>query len=214
MILLCSPSGSDPTNRSKADFFDAQANAPWANDHYTQVEMQKIEKVLASLPDLEGMTILEPGCGTGRLTRILASRVGSRGRILAVDISAKMIKNAKRNLQDLDNVLLSRAGLESIDLEPGQIDIAFCHQVFPHFDCKKTALKILTRSLKPGGLLVILHLIGLQKINDTHRKAGTAVAHDLMPGSRELKGMLTEHFFELEYMEDLEDLFFVLARKN
>ena len=206
--------GSSGINKAKADFFDTQANAQWANDNYTREEIEKIEKVLATIPDLNGMTILEPGCGTGRMTSILSEQVGKQGKVISFDISNRMIQNAENLLTDADNVEFHTNCLEALNLKAASFDCVFCHQVFPHFDCKPTALKIMAHALKPGGFLVILHLIGMAKINDVHRKAGTAVAHDMMPDSRELKQLLDEHCFKLEHMEDLEHLYFVFARKS
>ncbi|MFP4398219.1 MAG: class I SAM-dependent methyltransferase [Desulfonatronovibrio sp.] len=214
MTCFCAAHGTVGINKAKADFFDAQANAQWASDNYTLEEMEKIEKVLAALPDLDGMTILEPGCGTGRLTRILSKQTGKKGKVVSFDISPKMIRNAEKVLAEADNVELHCNSLESLKLKQAGFDCVFCHQVFPHFDCKPTALKIMAQALKPGGILIILHLIGMAKINDVHRKAGTAVARDLMPDNRELKQLLAGHCLELEHMKDLEDLYFVLARKR
>jgi 3-polyprenyl-4-hydroxybenzoate decarboxylase len=55
------------------------------------------------------------------------------------------------------------------------------HQVFPHFDDQEHAAEIIARCLRAGGRLVILHLISRREINDLHRKAGTAVAQDMLP---------------------------------
>jgi ubiquinone/menaquinone biosynthesis C-methylase UbiE len=44
----------------------------------------------------EGMTVLEPGPGMGFFTLELARLVGARGRVVAVDIQAKMLDKLKR----------------------------------------------------------------------------------------------------------------------
>jgi SAM-dependent methyltransferase len=51
------------------------------------------------------MTVLEPGPGMGFFTLPLARRVGTSGRVVAVDIQARMIASLKRRL--------ARAGLLS-----------------------------------------------------------------------------------------------------
>ncbi|WP_045214391.1 class I SAM-dependent methyltransferase [Desulfonatronovibrio magnus] len=148
MTRFCSAAGSVEINRAKADFFDAQANAQWANDNYTREEMEKIQKVLTTIPDLEGMTILEPGCGTGRMTSILSEQVGKQGKVVSFDISNRMIQNAENLLGEADNVELHCNGLEALNLKAASFDCVFSHQVFPHFDCKPTALKIMAHALK------------------------------------------------------------------
>ena len=44
----------------------------------------------------EGMTVLEPGPGMGFFTLEMARRVGSSGRIIAVDLQPRMIASLKR----------------------------------------------------------------------------------------------------------------------
>ena len=47
----------------------------------------------------EGMIVLEPGPGMGFFTLELARRVGKSGRVVAVDIQAKMLDRLKRRCQ-------------------------------------------------------------------------------------------------------------------
>ena len=42
-----------------------------------------------------GDRVLEPGCGAGRLTELLARAVGPRGAVLACDVSEEMVRRAK-----------------------------------------------------------------------------------------------------------------------
>ncbi len=52
----------------------------------------------------EGMTVLEPGPGMGFFTLPLARLVGSKGRVVALDVEPKMIRKLQRRL--------AKAGLE------------------------------------------------------------------------------------------------------
>ncbi len=200
-------------NAAKAAFFDAQADAPWAVSDYSREEMRTIERTLGLLPSLEGCRVLEPGCGVGRLTEILAGKVGPRGEVTATDISEKMIRRAGERLKGYENVRTFRVPLESLPLPPASQDLVFCHQVFPHFDCKETALEAMSRALKPGGNFVVLHLIGIRQINDLHRKAGTAVARDIMPSNKEMQTLLTRFDLRIKKMEDEENYYLILAEK-
>jgi len=63
----------------------------------------------------EGMTVLEPGPGMGFFTLDLARRVGTSGRVVAVDIQPKMIAGLKRRL--------AKAGLlERVEVRLAQPD--------------------------------------------------------------------------------------------
>ncbi len=201
-------------NADKAAFFDAQADAPWAASGYSQDEKKTIGRTLGLLPPLKGCRVLEPGCGVGRLTEILAEKVGSQGFVVAMDISAKMIQGARARLEGWANVRILCASLESMVLPEASLDLIFCHQVFPHFDCKETALDIMSRALKPGGSFVILHLMGIRQINDLHRKAGTAVAGDLMPSNAEMGKLPGKFGLDVKKFEDGDDHYLIVAQKR
>jgi SAM-dependent methyltransferase len=63
----------------------------------------------------EGMTVLEPGPGMGFFTLELARRVGTSGRVVAVDIQPKMLDRLKRRA--------AHAGLLArLDIRPAEPD--------------------------------------------------------------------------------------------
>lgn len=201
-------------SRTKAAFFDAQAEASWAAAQYTDSELDKIESVFARMPDLQGQTVMEPGCGTGRLTRILSEKVGPQGRVLAMDISRRMCETAWQNTHDLNNVECVCAPMEWVSLPESIVDVVFCHQVFPHFDDKEAAVSRMAGWLRPGGRLVMFHLINIDEINDQHRKAGSAVEHDIMPSKAELQLIFYSAGFRITVLEDQSDRFLLLAKKG
>ncbi|MFP4034549.1 MAG: class I SAM-dependent methyltransferase [Desulfovermiculus sp.] len=200
-------------NTEKARFFDAQAQAKWAAPDYTPQERAKIAEVFHSLPSFVGQTVLEPGCGTGRLTKILAERVGSNGRVLAMDISPKMVQAARDKVGHMPQVHLQCSALESCALPWKAVDLVFCHQVFPHFDNQERAAEIIARCLRPGGKLVILHLISSREINDLHRKAGTAVAQDMMPEPEQMRRIMGQAGLTVEQINDADDRYVLTARR-
>jgi trans-aconitate 2-methyltransferase len=62
-------------------------------------------------------TVLDAGCGTGRVTRHLVERL-PRGRVIAVDVAPEMLTEARRNLADVaDRVEIVRADLTELALD-------------------------------------------------------------------------------------------------
>ena len=51
------------------------------------------------LGDLDGATVLDVGCGTGRNFPLLVERVGKQGKIIGVDYSEGMLEQAQRRIQ-------------------------------------------------------------------------------------------------------------------
>src|SRR3954449_8300805 len=93
---------------------------PW--DARTYDESSAPQQAWASevLARLEGIapdaTVLDVGCGTGRVTEALAALV-PRGRILAIDASADMVELARRRLGDRAEVWCENALDLDLDLD-------------------------------------------------------------------------------------------------
>ena len=58
---------------------------------------------------------MDAGCGSGLLPKLLAQKV-PRGKVYGVDIDSNMIKQARRNLRDLENVELVQADIVDVNL--------------------------------------------------------------------------------------------------
>jgi demethylmenaquinone methyltransferase/2-methoxy-6-polyprenyl-1,4-benzoquinol methylase len=199
-------------NHAKATFFDSQVDEPWAGDPYTYAEVQRIHRVLALVGRRSGFRVLEPGCGTGRLTEILADGAGPDGFVLAADISEKMVDAARRRLGLRTNAQIQLGGIEDLHLEHSSFDLVLCHQVFPHFDDKPAALRRFAAWLKPMGQLAILHFINSARINDLHRKTDDSVRQDMIPEREEMSRMLKQAGFAQTVFEDDERGYLLVAR--
>jgi len=97
-------------------------------------------------------TVLDAGCGTGKLSRFLAERV-PRGRVIALDASADMLRVAGQQLSDLGNrVQLLQASLPVLPAL-GPVDAilstATLHWVLDHPATYRALLAV----SRPGGQL-------------------------------------------------------------
>ena len=75
----------------------------WDAGTYQRVSEPQVawgRRVVERIPLDGDEHVLDAGCGTGRVTRILAERV-PRGTVEAVDGSAQMVAEAARQLADL-----------------------------------------------------------------------------------------------------------------
>ncbi|KIX12233.1 class I SAM-dependent methyltransferase [Dethiosulfatarculus sandiegensis] len=181
-------------NQEKAHFFDQNVNEAWAAHEYGPKEAPKIKRLLAESCFKKGLRVLEPGCGTGRLTRVMAKVVGNKGMVTALDISQGMAQACKDRNSDLENVEVHQACVEDFShSSPPLFDRIICHQVFPHFDDQELACRAMSGMLKPGGILAVIHFEKSGFINDVHRKAGTVVEKDLIPEQAEMEKLLASH---------------------
>ncbi len=108
----------------------------------------------------EGMTVLEPGPGMGFFTLDLARRVGPGGRVIAVDVQAKMIgkltqRMAKAGLADrLDARLASPESLGIGDLR-GAVDLTVAFYVVHEFPDYEEFFAEVAEASKPGALILL-----------------------------------------------------------
>jgi SAM-dependent methyltransferase len=122
-----------------------------------QPEYRDINADLAkALGDLAGKTVLEVGCGTGDDAREIAGLVGSAGKVVATDISATMIDEARRRSAGSDlPIEFSIADLSALDFPDGTFDGVWAKLVLMHTQDIETSLDELVRVLRPGGRIAV-----------------------------------------------------------
>lgn len=115
-------------------------------------------------PVLDGKTVLDLGCGTGRDCYLLSKLVGPSGRVIGVDMTAEQLSVAKRylgyhmnkfaflrpNVQFLHGYI---EDLESLGIENNSIDAVVSNCVLNLSPNKQRVFSEIFRVLKPGGEL-------------------------------------------------------------
>ncbi|HTI35795.1 MAG TPA: methyltransferase domain-containing protein [Miltoncostaea sp.] len=97
--------------------------------------------------------VLDAGCGTGRVTRLLAERVPD-GTVLGVDGSHRMVEEASAQLADLaPRVRFMQADLTALTL-PEPVDAIVSTATFHWILDHDLLFRRLFAALRPGGLLV------------------------------------------------------------
>jgi SAM-dependent methyltransferase len=100
-------------------------------------------------------TILDLGCGSGRLLRA-AHRRWPKARLVGVDPSSGMVEAGRR----LTPAEMHITGAESIPLGDAVIDLAFSTIAFHHWADPAQGLREVARVLRPGGHFVLIDNIG------------------------------------------------------
>ena len=125
----------------------------WDAQVYDRVSDPQVEwsREVVDRLALEGdETVLDAGCGSGRVTEELVARL-PRGRVIGVDASEQMIAKARERLgPDLD---LRVADLAELDLGE-QVDAIFSNAVFHWLPDHDRLFARLYAALEPGGRLV------------------------------------------------------------
>ncbi len=128
---------------------------PWDAETYDRTskpQQRWANEVIGRLIGVErDATVLDVGCGTGRVTEHLA-RLVPGGRVLAIDASEDMVALARERLGERAEV--RRCDVLEVDLD-AEVDVVFSTATL-HWVTDHDALwPVLARALKPGGRLEI-----------------------------------------------------------
>ncbi len=113
----------------------------------------------------EGMAVLEPGPGMGFFTLELARRVGQSGRVIALDIQARMLDSLRKRLSRaglLDRVNIRLAKSDSMGLAdvPGAMDFALAFAVVHELQSPEAFFAEIAAALKAGACLLLVEPTG------------------------------------------------------
>ena len=158
--------------------------------------------VISGMRIERGMSILDLGCGTGSGTLDIASGLEGTGRVIGLDLSEKMIEQARRKLAGFayDNVEFQVGSGSTLDYEDC-FDYAVSTNAFHHFDKKEEVFSRVWRSLRRNGVFVVEDICDdyvLMRVVDFAGKLGER-AHVGSCTSRALRGLfLSTGFVDVE----------------
>jgi len=116
-------------------------------------------KFLKVMDPSEDERVLDLGCGTGQLTKLIADSV-PEGEVVGVDLTPEMIEKARRELpaQYSSTVDFKTGKGESLDLETSYFDSATSAFTLRNVEDIRQVLSEMQRVVKPGGRVFTLEL--------------------------------------------------------
>jgi len=195
----------------KQKFFDNVAQT-WDSEMPEIIHSVVFKEWYHSLQIKEDATVIDIGCGTGRLLPLLWEKMNEKGQLYALDFSPEMIVEAKKKCKNIP-VQFICGSAQNIPIENNFFDLIIILSTFPHFEDKEKSLLEINRILKDGGRLWIVHLDGRETLNKRHYEIGGAVKHDILPDKNEMNKLLIKTNFHTIKIEDKEDRFNISALK-
>jgi trans-aconitate 2-methyltransferase len=150
----------------------------WDARAYHRLSGPQVAMAAAVLDRLEltgDETVLDAGCGSGRVTRVLLERL-PRGRVIAVDASPDMVARAREELAGAA-ADVREADLAGLRLHDGEsVDAVFSNATFHWVPDHAALFAALAAALRPGGVIsaqcggegnvAALHATALQAARD------------------------------------------------
>jgi ubiquinone/menaquinone biosynthesis C-methylase UbiE len=131
-------------------------------EHHSSITQQ----TLALMKLKPGERVLDLGCGAGWASRLLAQTVGGgeqSGQVVGLDVSDEMIRRARANSTQYDNILFVVGSAQQIPWQEDFFDKVLSVESFYYYGDQGRALDELRRVMAPRGELYIL--INLYKDN-------------------------------------------------
>ncbi|MBN2187162.1 MAG: methyltransferase domain-containing protein [Dehalococcoidia bacterium] len=197
-------------NLQLQEFFDQLA--PNWDREVTEERLECLSNIVRELDIKPGSCLLDIGSGTGTILPFLIQTTNHTGKVLALDLSLKMLQQARaKGFQPVVDFI--QADITAIPLSDNFADLAMCNSVFPHFNNKAQALKEIARVLKSSGRLVICHTTGREAINRFHQSVGGVVANDLLPDESQMKELMSQAGLAITHLEDSPKRYLAMAVK-
>ena len=115
-----------------------------------------------SMADLKpGETVLDLGSGAGFDAFLAAKAVGESGKVIGVDMTPEMVQNARTNAEKLNisNVEFRLGEIEKLPVSDSSVDVVISNCVINLSPDKSEVFGEISRSLKPGGRIIISDIL-------------------------------------------------------
>ncbi|ODA68939.1 Malonyl-[acyl-carrier protein] O-methyltransferase [Methyloligella halotolerans] len=140
-----------PRSAQIAESFGARAES---YERHAALQRDVAERLARRLPRLESPRVLELGCGTGLLTRLLLQAYPD-GDFLITDLSPAMIATAKANIRSPAGARLAFDVMDAAHIaDVGRFDLVVTSMSLHWLTDPAAALTRLRELLNPGGAIV------------------------------------------------------------
>jgi SAM-dependent methyltransferase len=158
--------------------------APHLQAILSEMDPEIIEKFYgcgSPIPDaLEGCTVLDMGCGTGRDAFLCAHLVGERGQVIGLDMTDEQLAVANRHVEPesrrfgfgTPNIRFAKGYMEdlrAVGIDDASVDVVISNCVINLAPDKQRVFREIFRVLRPGGELYFSDIFADRRLPDAWR---------------------------------------------
>jgi len=128
----------------------------WDAEKYDSTKAPQVDagrELIAMAKVRDTDSVLDVGCGTGKLTMELA-HLASGGNVTGIDPSAEMLEKAKEVFSTTGNVLLLTLPAQEMKFD-GDFDLIFSNSALQWVKEQEQVMKLAYRALKNGGRIAV-----------------------------------------------------------
>lgn len=125
-----------------------------------------------------GDTVLDLGSGAGIDCFLAAKKVGSKGKVIGVDFTEKMIEKARTNAKKINvsNVEFRQGDIEKLPVDDNSVDVIISNCVINLAPDKEKVFKETNRVLKTNGKMFISDIVLLSELSDEQKNDPVLIA--------------------------------------
>ena len=188
-------------------FFSARA-ATWDTKFGDDLPAYAAAIAQARIP--QHSVVIDVGCGTGRALPALRQAVGSRGAVIAVDLTPEMLRHA-RTKGHAAHATLILADARHLPFASASADAVFAAGLIMHLPDPRAGLRQLARITRPGGLLILFHPSGQAALAARH---GRTLEADEPLAEAPLQRLTQNTGWRLTTYDDAESRFLAIATRE
>ena len=157
----------------------------------TREKEERVSVLMEALGVEAGQTVCDLGCGNGYHALRLAKRVGSSGKVLAVDIQQPMLDMLEKRSDEagLDNIELILGDVADPKIPDGSCDLILLVDVYHEFSDPETMLAKMRKALKPDGRIALVEFRSEDPevpIKKLHKMSKAQILKEYLPAGFQL----------------------------